>query len=342
MRDIKFDAEQNPARNFGSIVKDLEEISKKSGIPMTTILDMVLSDILNRGKEGYELKVNYKINGLSPNIKPRLISYLKQMKGHYKDKEAKERRKVKREEKMKSGKERQQEIEDKCSVIESEIEGISLDELTKLISDIKDGKSTYDLDSKEKKILLKKLRDKLEVLNNNEEERQNRQKAKIAFEQIEEIYSNNFGNDVNDTTDKIIKYFSEVKKAIEGKSKGIFNIKIGAKSEKILIELLDKKIIDETYFGQVEKFTDGFKFLRENSEIYTASKGRRKVKFTDLKSFDRFIDLRSKLQRIDGSEEQAIRRLLRNKKIDDIDKRILQARKNVIEKEREEKESEGR
>lgn len=114
--------------------------------------------------------------------------------------------------------------------------------------------------------------------------------------------------------------------------------KIGGKAKKYLIEMISERIKDEIYYEQTERFTNGFKFLSEYPELMS---GYRKEKFTDKEAYDRFCTLRTLLQN-GVSEYSQIKNLLNNQKLNNGDKTILEARKDVMDKEKARREVEGR
>ncbi len=97
---------------------------------------------------------------------------------------------------------------------------------------------------------------------------------------------------------------------------------------------------DELYFEQVKAFTNNFSFLR--GEITTQiAEGRRPVKkFTDKESYMRFLELRSLLQ-VGNSEYLRIEQLLQNEDLSDVNKKILEERKVVIDKQIERRKGYG-
>lgn len=118
--------------------------------------------------------------------------------------------------------------------------------------------------------------------------------------------------------------------------------RISGKIKKYLIGMISGRIKEEMYYEQVEHFTNGFEFLSEYPELIDATSGFRNRKFTDRESYDRFCDLRTKLQ-AGLSEYSQVNRLLENEGINDTDKRILEARKSVMDKENaKRREIEGR
>ena len=147
--------------------------------------------------------------------------------------------------------------------------------------------------------------------------------AKHAIEEIQEIVDREFAEGNIESRAMYLKSI---------KSEARSSDKIGGKAKEYLLEMIGERIKEETYYEQVEDFTNGFQFLSEYPELVNATSGFRKRKFTDREAYDRFCDLRTKLQ--SGLNEYSqVNRLLEDKSINDTDKKILEARKSVIDKE---------
>ena len=341
---IRFDIEQNPARNFGVIIKDLEEIARDTDNTVSTIIDMFITDMNNYYDEEYEKGLDINIKGLTPPMRSSLLTYLNKVKKVYKQKERQDSKKEKREMKMESNKAKTEEMENNWIEIEAQLDLSSIDKIEEVIMDIKSGKFVYELDGKEKKYVLKKLEEKSKDLV-KEEERKEIEASKIerAMEQIEETFNENYGDNIS----LRIKYMQEVRTRIQNENGDIFNIKLGEDAEKELLDMLSDRISedkDQLFFDQVRIFTRDFTFLRDYSEIINATHGYKKVKFTDLESYDRFVNLRNKLQRnYNGVDERGqIKKLLKSKKTDNGERKVLEARLESIDREIEKRESEGR
>lgn len=102
----------------------------------------------------------------------------------------------------------------------------------------------------------------------------------------------------------------------------------------------DKKRLqeDKEFMQAVSKYTDDYKFLAESRPVYISQNGNtypnvEKRRFKNVDQYFRFVALQEKLQNNmtdkDGDEVKAINRLL-NKKVDDIERKILENRKNKI------------
>ena len=107
------------------------------------------------------------------------------------------------------------------------------------------------------------------------------------------------------------------------------------------LEGIDKLIgeeIDEEYYEQVRSFTDDFKFLKESSEVMNAINGHsnKRKKFSDPIQYNRFCNLRNLVKK-EYDEYEQISNLLKDDSVSSVDKKILEARKAVMDREKEEK-----
>ena len=347
-KNIVIKEEQNPEKNFYRVRQDLLKIANDRGIEVTEVIDKFMDDLQNLENPDYEKKINeIQIAGnISPKILNSLKAYILRMRKNFKDIENKAKKKDK-----------SSEIELKWREIEGTIERIAkTGEITKkeiiqeVIASIRSGNFEYKFDSKEKKTILKRLNALLDEISRQEEEKiikEQKEKDKkeeqernieSAMSLIQEIVDREYeaGNIKNKAS-----YLLSITDAIKGKDKSIkLGIKIDKETESKLLELIYSRIElekDQMYFEQVKKFTKGFQFLREYSEMVNARCGNSKLdKFTDSESYDRFCRLRELLQK-KHDEEIGIKYLTESGKVDDIDIRILLARKEVISKENKRK-----
>lgn len=181
--------------------------------------------------------------------------------------------------------------------------------------------------------MIKGLKDKssgIRVINEEQE------KAQKAMEEIKQILNR---EDANGNVNDRISYLKSIKGTVANK-KGNMN----KEPKKYLLKLIDQSISeekDQIYYEQVKAFTKGFQFLREYPEIMMATNGLTVKKFTNRETYKRFCSLRMLVQ--DGfSEYSQVNRLLEDESVNDADKRILEARKSVMDKEIERREIEGR
>ena len=164
-------------------------------------------------------------------------------------------------------------------------------------------------------------------------------KARIIDEKATE-----FMNEIDEVIDNIIKNQESVgiilsrKECLDEVKK---YIKERVKSSEInkarLLEEIEKRLnVEEEnlYYEQVRRYTNNFEFLTELPEL-RISRGYKVGKFTDKESLDKYMDLVSKLQKCAKDEYSQILIFLDYKNISDEDRRILNARKLVIEKNKE-------
>ena len=137
-----------------------------------------------------------------------------------------------------------------------------------------------------------------------------------------------------------IDYWEAIKSSITNKDIKS-SIKTTSKMEEQIISMIDKKISeekDDLYYAQVKAFTRNFSFLRDYPELIAAVEGHKSIKFTDKDSYNRFYDLRNLLQQ-ESSEYYGINKLLSSENIDNGDRRVLEARREVIKNKEAERKS---
>lgn len=330
--------DQNPEKNFLGVKKDIVKIASDKGVSVIEVIDELLEDLNNFRNPDYEKKVD-SINiskSMPDSLLNSLKSYVIKLRKNVKEKESKGK---------KEGKISWKQIKEEINT--SVLEGENVTEKTviqDLVNDIRQGNSKYELTNKEEKSLLRKLSRRLDEINKEEAEEKNKieqqkRNSEEAMIKIQEIVDREY--QAGNVKDKA-SYLSSIREAILGKKEELkIDLKIEKATQELLIKKLDDRIKsekDNLYFEQVEKFTKGFQFLREYPEIINAKYGARKInKFTDSESYERFCKLREKLQK-EYDEHIGIDNIIKDKKkkIDDTDRRILLARKEVMDKEIEE------
>lgn len=343
-RNIKFDSSNNPAKNFGIMVKDLERIAQETDVPLEKVISDFMLDLKNYYKEDYEKKVeDVEISGdISQILINGCVSYLSKLLKAQKQKERQEKKRQKKIDKKRTTEAKEQEMENKWKRIELLInelvsggkEGTEGEIIERILSNI----DKENLDNKEKKHILKRLNDRLAAVKQKETQIvEDKTNAEKIMQEIEKIVEREFNQD---NIESKPKYWMSIRDAIAGEEgNNPLNMQIGKSAEKILLKMIDERIDGEKdllYYEQVKYFTRDFRFLKENSEIIRATNGAEKRKFTDREAYNRFIDLRSLLQ--EGHNEYIrINRLLENGNIDDGDRRILEARIKVMDREIEAK-----
>lgn len=321
-KSIKFNPEGNPAKSFGGLIKALELTAQDMDKPITEVFDMFILDLKNYYDEDYEKNVeNITLKKITPNTINSIISYVNKVSKRYKQLDSKEKRETKTEKAKSKWLEMQGDI-DKY-ILSGGLE-TGRDMIEKLISDINGDNTSYELTDKEKQFLLKKLKNKLADISRKE---QDQEKAQKGMDEIEKVLNreDSNGNIVNK-----VNYLQSIKGTIVNKRNMGEEVKIH------LLKLLDERINEENdqiYYDQVKEFTNDFQFLREYSEIVTATKGYRGKKFTDKNAYDRFCSLRESLQKGYRGEKFIINELLNSEKVDSADRRILESRMQVMEKE---------
>lgn len=318
-RKIKFDSSQNPALNFAVIVSDLRKISRDTNIPMPNIIQDFITDLNNYYSEDYNKKVeDIEINGaVSPKLLKDLEAYLKKTLKADKKREQTLSKKENNKEKKSAF---EQEANEELKKIKASVEGDITDSeyVKKILLEI------------EKSPIGGKGRKYMRMKFDGEVDRFNQTWSEIE-DMVESLSKTSTG--------KTKPEYWEAIKDIIAKGKCI-KINMNDEMKSKMLMMIDDKIQDEKdniYFEQVKQFTCGFQFLRDYSEVQQAVNGIRGIKFTDKESFNRFFDLRSALQEGYQTEYVQIQMLLKDKKLDKGDKRILLARKEVMDREREAK-----
>lgn len=274
----------------------------------------IIAKVLNDYARTNNIPVIEAFDPIIENLEDKeLIDYLKKVKNTYEKKDSQDKKNKEKQAMQNRWDEIKKEIDEAVSKGKSnEIDVIDRIEL--------DTKQDSGLSSKEKKNILKRLAERKREIEAREVEKT---KAKQAMEEIEGIVDREFaeGN---------IESRAMYLKSIESEVKNTDKIEGEAKEH--LLEMISARQKEEIYYEQVEHFTNGFQFLSEYPELIDATSGFRKRKFTDREAYDRFCSLRTLLQ-LGISEYSQINKLLEDKSISDTDKRILEARKSVMDKE---------
>lgn len=281
------------------ISKKLEEIAKQKEKPLTEIIDMFILDLQNFGQEGYAKKIDVDLKNLPLDVKGEFINHLNRVKKRNKQKEVTDKRTAKKQELQKTWKEFEQSIEG--NIMDPEV-------MKKAIDDIENS----DLSRKEKNFMKVQLDEKSKKFNK-------------TWESIKNMVEKQSGENTNKTKSE---YWQAIRKLITDRDKRL-NIKMNEEMEKQMISMIG----DEIYYEQVKAFTSDFSFLRDDPLIARATIGTRRVKFTDRESYDRYCNLRDLLQEGHRGEYQKIEGVLKEGKVDKSDRRILEERMQVMEKE---------
>ena len=369
--DIKVNLSKNNARNYSKYTGLIEKLEENAeGKPMSEVINDFISDLINHGREGYTNKIDaFSLQGLTPAIVDSLVKYLRIKKKEYEKVEKQEKKQAKSNQIEAKWEEFQGAIDE--SILSGE-QGSEVEILERFISSLKDKTIEYDLDSKERKEILKRLKNRLENINKEaaemeekrrqeeaeieerrrqeeakrkaeaaeaEEKRKQeeaKRKAEEAMNQIQEISDREYKSG---RIDNRLGFLNKIREAITGEGEGIdLGAKMGEVSQEHLLGMLDGKIKDELYYEQVKVYTNNFEFLRDYPEFVKADHGaRERKKFTDFEAHSRFCDLASSLGEKSYDENTAIQQMLLNKDITEIDRRILTERREVLEKQIERK-----
>lgn len=346
---------------YAKLVKQLEENAE--GKPMSEMINALISDLKNYGKEGYTNKIDaFSLQGLTPRIIESLVKYLRIKKKEYEEAEKQEKKQAKTEQ-----------IEARWKVIKNEIDeavlsgeqGSEVEILERLIADVKGKTSKYDLDKDERKEVLKRLKNRLDKVNKEiaeieerkrqaeekrkaeeaaAEEKRRQQEAAAQEKRKQEAARKNAEAAMNQIQERAereyklgrvesrLEVLNKIRDTITGEGIDLGE-EMGELSQEHLLEILDGKIKDELYYEQVKAHTNNFEFLRDYPELVKADHGaRERKKFTDYETYSGFENLVEELQRISNDEGVAIQQMLENKNTSEIDRRILTERREVLEK----------
>jgi len=355
---------------FKKMIKILEENASEQDVPVEKVINDFISDLSNIGKEGYERKVKNIGLRISKETLSNCIKYMKRESKRYKQIADNDKKKTRIQQK----KDIWQEIEENIDrIVLQGKQGTKKEIVQKLIEGIESGEFEYEFKSKEKKFVLKKLkgivseikkeeeakaeekrkqeeekRKQKEERRRQEEEKRKAEEAEAEEKRRQEEARRNVEVAINQIQERAereyksgrvesrLEVLNKIRDAITGEGTGIdLGAEMGEASQEYLLEMLDGKIKDEVYYEQVKKFTDNFQFLSEEEMRYKGARGRM-VKFTDSYSSDKYYSLRSQIQK--GHDEYLrINELLKSDKLDNIDRKILTARKDVLDKEIERK-----
>ena len=184
----------------------------------------------------------------------------------------------------------------------------------------------------EKKYILNKTNEKINNIDiAQKQQEEDNLKVQQAMDEIQIIVNREY--EEGNTTSKS-NLLESIRNAIDSNEDNNFNINISESQKQDLLQMLDEKIKftkDETYYEQVKKFTNDFQFLAQYPEIVDGLEGHsNKRKFTDKEAYNRYYELRTRLNN-GFSEESQIKMLLLNPKLNNVDRRILTERKAVMQ-----------
>lgn len=337
---IRFNFRDNPAKIYSAVLNELEKIANERGELVEDVIGDFIIDLRNMSDSDYERKIEeVDISGDTPDrMLSDIIKYLTKARKVYENKTKREEEKANKETLTK--KDKTQELRDKWEEVEAVINVMTSEEPDRLRSDILGGilisinmgSNEFDLNKRQRKYVVRMLEDLLEEAKREERAITNqRARLEAAWDAITQIVEreNEDGKSAN------LEYWTAIKEEIVN-GEETFGVTVNGQIRSQLIERIDYKINEEKdliYFKQVEDFTRGFRFLREESQVVTANLGASDVRFTDREAYSRFRNLRYKVQR--GKDEYSqIATLLQSDDIDNMSKQILTQRLNVLEAEK--------
>lgn len=347
-RRIRFGGSMNSAKSFEAVIKDLERIAREKEVSIIEVIDYFLMDLRNLKNENHEKKLNeIEIKGeVSYELIKELTDYLNKTKRRYSQIEKRNANKEKRQDRISGNKAKKQELEIRFREIETIIDEsifkgeIEQEVIKTILEDVNNG--SYNLDTKGKKYIIQRLQERLAQAKEKEKElakeqarqAENQRKVEETWESIQEVAK----REIKKRDIKESQYWRAIRKKFVQQSEGTKSDDV----KKQILQLIDDTIIekeDDEYFEEVKSITRDFKSLASFSvEMMNAMYGTSTTKITS-RNMDRFLNLKSELQKT-NNEYQQIKRLLNNKYTTQGDKRILLARKEVMDKEFEKKRKE--
>lgn len=329
-RKININSSNNPAKNFGVIVKDLEKIAKARNIPVQEAIKMFITDLQNLGDEEYENSIQEISiqSGISPKMKTSLITYLNRSIKRYKQSEKNNIERKKQDE-------RKQELEKAWESIETEI--ADKENIKDLILGIKEGTEYPHLGKTQRSYVLKKL-EALLLQEEKEEEKQEKDKDRIIRKRWKSIVET-----VNYEAENSGKHRLEIWDMITEsiiKNGNFSNINFPETMQEEVLALIGEqaKIEGEEYFESVKDYTQNFEFLEGFRGISFAIHGHRKFSNPEYaRMFENLIkELRkNKSVKHKETEERFLKRVLSEKKVNTYyGTKIIEERIERIEKDK--------
>ncbi len=330
----------NVAKIFGSIEQNLKEISNDTEIEMTELIQNFMKDIENLSNNDYQKRVpQIELKGLSGNsksvetVKKKLIDYLKVLLKKYEEIEKKDIPQKETQEKTRR-QEIWDDIQNKINIVDAEgATRINLETIQAIIEQLKQGTYEIELSKKEKTFFIERLSKIYEKEKKKQEEKEkteNRRQSKVnsIWSRICEIVEKESKSGKKTVPECWIsirnKYFETDNNKME--------------MSKTVEERVKQLLEDEIYYQDVKYFTNNFSFLRDDPEVALGTTPRRK--FKDTTSYFKYFDLRQELQTT-SDEDRKIRQLLESD-IDNANRRVLEERKKVLEREFEKNKQGGR
>lgn len=349
---IKYGGTGNKASKYQVFVEKIEEIAKNSNgkITVEEVINDFISDLRNINNSDYNKKISEIeiIGEISNEMLKELPEYLLKVKDnaiqHRKKEEEKNRRQAKKLERENNEKVMEGKWQDLETTIGTLIsEGYTeIDAINSVLQDVKDKK--YGFDSKERKYITRKLQERIVQANKREEETSQEQARQQQIQKkVEETWKG-----IQEVASKGLRkkgiaesqYWIAIRDKFEQESSDLKDKDVINQ----ILELFDETIIekeDNEYFEDVKCTTRDFKSLAFfSAEMMNALYGTSAKKISK-KNSERFYNLRTALQQ-SYNEYNQIQNLLDDKSTTEGDRRILLARKDVMDKEIEKRKAEGR
>lgn len=334
-RNIIINEFGNPAKNFGIILKNLEEIAERTDTPIQETIRLFILDLQNLSNEEYEKNIqDINVNGkISPVTKNSLIAYLNKSIKKYNELDKKRAGRKKQDVKK-------QELKEVWSSIESEAILNKPKEMRKeviedLILKISEGTAYAELKKEQKSYVLKKLKE-LEMREKKEKENKEKNISNKWNAIVRKV-----DKEASESGKSKIEIWDMIAETVLGKNKKA-QVKISVPDEmkdkvRALIEE-QEEIEGKEYYEAVKRYTQNFEFLTGFRGISFALNGHRK--FSQPEYSRMFEGLISRLREHENvehpeTEEQLLKRVLSDELINTYyGKKIIAGRIERIEKDR--------
>lgn len=323
----------NAFLNFNGLVVDLKKYAEIHELEENSVILDYIEDLRNYGEEGYTRKVDYTLNDGGPlptKFRAEAIAYLKGIIEKRENKSKKDSEKVMTNEAWESIQEQINQIEDSTSRINF---------IEAKITELSEGINTEGLTKKNVRDIIKKLNaEKQKEESKLAKAKKSDEEKRVKLQDLLEKAISNLKYKIIDENLTYLEFLTMIRQNIEN---GSLKMKASDNNKKILMEILSEKIEqaaqleEDEYFSEIKRFTRGFTFLSQDALIVSAVRGAN-AKITNMKFYKRFYDLRESVRK-GASEYSQIQKMLESGDLNETDARILEARKKVIEQERNKK-----
>ena len=325
----------NPAKNFGIILKNLEEIAERTNMSIQETIRSFILDLQNLTSEGYEKNIqDINVSGeILPTTKNSLITYLNKSIKKYNELDKKRAGRKKQDVKRQKLKEVWLSIANEA--ISGKPEEMRKEAIEDLILKISEGTAYTELKKEQRNYVLKKLRE-LEVKNSKKKEDKERNISNKWNAIVRKV-----DKEASKSGKSKLEIWDMIAETVLGENEKA-QIKISVPDEmkdrvRALIEE-QEEIEGNEYYEAVKRYTHNFEFLTGFRGISFASNGHRK--FSKPEYSRMFGGLISRLREHENvehpeTEEQLLKRVLSDELVNTYyGKKIIAERIEKIEKDR--------